>query len=66
MNFIPNTDADRKEMLKTVGVDSLADLYHDVPEKFRFPELNLPRPSPNWRSCKSCRRWRMRTTTSST
>ncbi len=42
MNFIPNTDADRAEMLKVVGVESVADLFHDVPEKFRFPALDLP------------------------
>ncbi len=42
MNYIPNTDADRAEMLAAVGVASLADLFHDVPEKFRFPELDLP------------------------
>lgn len=42
MNFIPNTDADRAEMLEVVGVESVADLFHDVPEKFRFPKLDLP------------------------
>lgn len=42
MNYIPNTDADRAEMLATVGVASVADLFHDVPEKYRFPELKLP------------------------
>ncbi len=42
MNYIPNTDADRAEMLATVGLESVADLFHDVPEKFRFPELTLP------------------------
>lgn len=42
MNFIPNTDADRAEMLKVVGVESVAELFHDVPEKFRFPALDLP------------------------
>ena len=42
MNYIPNTDADRAEMLAVVGVESVADLFHDVPEKFRFPTLDLP------------------------
>jgi glycine dehydrogenase subunit 1 len=42
MDYIPNTDADRAEMLKTVGVGSVAELFHDVPEKHRFPELNMP------------------------
>ena len=29
-------------MLRTIGVEKLSDLFQDVPEKFRFPELNLP------------------------
>jgi glycine dehydrogenase subunit 1 len=29
-------------MLKVVGVESIADLFAGVPEKFRFPELSLP------------------------
>jgi glycine dehydrogenase subunit 1 len=42
MSFIPNTDADRAEMLKEVGVSSVAELFQDVPEKHRFPRLDLP------------------------
>ncbi len=42
MNYIPNTDADRAAMLAAVGVDSVADLFQDVPEKLRFPALDLP------------------------
>lgn len=42
MNYIPNTDADREDLLKVVGVESIADLFADVPEKYRFPELTLP------------------------
>ena len=44
MVYIPNTDVDRREMLATVGVDSVADLFHDVPDAHRFPELRLPPP----------------------
>lgn len=40
--FIPHTDADRKAMLKTIGIQRLEDLFKDVPEKNRFPELDLP------------------------
>ena len=40
--FIPHTDADRAAMLSTVGIGKLEDLFKDVPEKFRFPTLNLP------------------------
>ena len=42
MNYIPNTDADRAAMLATVGVESVAELFRDVPEKYRFPVLDLP------------------------
>jgi len=40
--FHPHTKTDREEMLKTVGVQSLEDLFSAVPKEFRFPELNLP------------------------
>jgi glycine dehydrogenase subunit 1 len=42
MNYIPNTDADRAAMLAVVGAESVADLFRDVPEKLRFPTLDLP------------------------
>ncbi len=40
--FIPHTDVERQEMLKTIGVDSIEQLFADVPKKYRFPKLNLP------------------------
>jgi glycine dehydrogenase subunit 1 len=40
--FIPHTDTDREAMLKVVGVPRLEDLFRDVPEKYRFPALDLP------------------------
>jgi glycine dehydrogenase subunit 1 len=40
--YLPHTDADRQTMLKTIGVESVRDLFHDVPEAYRFPELDLP------------------------
>jgi glycine dehydrogenase subunit 1 len=40
--FIPHTDADRAAMLRTIGIGKLEDLFRDVPEKYRFPALNLP------------------------
>ncbi len=42
--FHPHTDADRKEMLKVIGVKSLDDLFEDVPAKHRFPRLDLREP----------------------
>ncbi|HQJ31963.1 MAG TPA: glycine dehydrogenase, partial [Anaerolineaceae bacterium] len=31
-------------MLKTIGVGKVEDLFNVVPEKYRFPDLNLPEP----------------------
>ena len=39
--YIPNTDADREQMLAAIGVRSFDDLVQDVPAQHRFPELNL-------------------------
>jgi len=44
MPFIPNTDADRAAMLAAIGVERIEDLFHDVPEEVRFPQLALPEP----------------------
>jgi glycine dehydrogenase subunit 1 len=43
-HYISITDADRAEMLAAIGVDSVADLFVDVPEDLRFPHLDLPAP----------------------
>jgi glycine dehydrogenase subunit 1 len=40
--YIPHTDIDRKEMLEAVGIKKMDDLFQQVPEKHRFPKLNLP------------------------
>ena len=40
--FIPHTQDETEAMLKAVGVKKLADLFTDVPEKYRFPKLDLP------------------------
>lgn len=40
--FIPNTDADRAEMLKAIGVKSIGDLFSDVPIETMNCSLNLP------------------------
>lgn len=44
MVYIPHTDEERREMLAAIGVDSIGTLFHDVPEKFRYPTLDLPEP----------------------
>lgn len=35
MDFIPNTDEERKEMLEEIGEKSLDDLFSDIPEEIR-------------------------------
>ena len=42
--FTPHTPQEIEEMLKTIGAESIEDLFAKVPEKHRFPELNLPEP----------------------
>lgn len=42
MPFIPHSEEDRKAMLKAIGVKSVEELFQDVPERVRFPDLNLP------------------------
>lgn len=42
MSFIPHSDEDRKAMLEAIGVKSVEELFQDVPERVRFPDLNLP------------------------
>ena len=43
--YTPNTPEIKKEMLSDIGVDSYKDLFTDIPEKYRFPDLNLPSPT---------------------
>jgi glycine dehydrogenase subunit 1 len=40
--FVPHTETELQEMLQVIGVDRLEDLFTDVPEGYRFPDLNLP------------------------
>jgi glycine dehydrogenase subunit 1 len=44
MSYVPHTERERRDMLAAIGVDRIEDLFADVPEKIRFPELNLPPP----------------------
>ena len=39
--FIPHTDSDRKDMLESIGADSMEALFADVPSEHRFPKLKL-------------------------
>lgn len=42
MSYAPNTDADRAAMLRTVGAESIDDLFVDIPVQHRDPTLDLP------------------------
>ena len=40
--YIPNTDADRRAMLATIGVGSMEELFASLPARFRDPAIQLP------------------------
>ena len=42
--YTPNTDADRLEMLRAIGVESADDLFQDIPAGHRSPALDIPPP----------------------
>jgi glycine dehydrogenase subunit 1 len=44
MPFIANTDDDRRRMLETLGLRDTSELFADVPQDLRFPDLQLPEP----------------------
>ncbi|MGZ4111321.1 MAG: aminomethyl-transferring glycine dehydrogenase subunit GcvPA [Tumebacillaceae bacterium] len=42
-SYIPHTEADRKKMLDSLGINSVEELFSDIPEKARFKrELDIP------------------------
>ena len=43
-HYIPNTPTEQAEMLSTLGVNSVDDLFLDIPEAYRNPPLLLPDP----------------------
>ena len=40
--FFPHTPSEREEMLGTIGVSGIEELFEDVPATHRFPDLRLP------------------------
>lgn len=44
MVYTPNTEAQRDEMLKAIGLKSISDLYVEVPDSVIDPEIKLPAP----------------------
>ncbi len=45
MSYIPHTEADERQMLAAIGVDSIDALFEAVPASHRFPALDLPPPA---------------------
>lgn len=40
--YLPMTESDKQDMLKTIGVQSIEDLFNDIPEEIRFKgNLNI-------------------------
>ncbi|MDA3957412.1 aminomethyl-transferring glycine dehydrogenase subunit GcvPA [Oceanispirochaeta sp.] len=42
MSYIPHTADDRRTMLETLGLSTVKDLFTDIPEAYRYPELKIP------------------------
>ncbi|MDT8380784.1 MAG: aminomethyl-transferring glycine dehydrogenase subunit GcvPA [Brevefilum sp.] len=42
--YTPHTPQEIEEMLRVIGVNTIEDLFLKVPERHRFPELDLPEP----------------------
>ena len=40
--YVPNTDPDRRSMLDAIGVDSVAELFDDIPENYLNSDLDIP------------------------
>ena len=43
-HYIPSTMDEQAEMLAALGIDSIDQLFADIPDEFRNPTLNLPAP----------------------
>lgn len=57
MPFIPNTDEDRKAMLKSIGVEDFEELISNIPKDLRIKgELNLPEPLSEYEALKELRK----------
>jgi glycine dehydrogenase subunit 1 len=53
MSFVPNTEEDRNEMLKKIGVSSFEELINSIPEKIRLNrKLDLPPTLSEWEAVK--------------
>ena len=43
-HYIPNTTGEQAEMLAALGIDTIDQLFADIPAEFRNPALDLPAP----------------------
>ncbi len=44
MRYLPHTETERRSMLETLRLERLEELFTDIPESVRFPDLELPAP----------------------
>ena len=42
MAYIPHTEEERRAMLAAIGFESMDEMYSELPEAVRFPDLTLP------------------------
>lgn len=40
--FIPHTEQELREMLKIIGIERIDELFKDIPEQHRYPNIHLP------------------------
>jgi glycine dehydrogenase subunit 1 len=56
MTFVPHSEADRREMMRRVGVSDISELFRDVPSGLlRQGLLALPRPLSEWEAVRRLR-----------
>ena len=44
--YMPNTPSQRRNMLDSIGIKSIEELFNDIPEAHRNPTLKIPPPMP--------------------
>ena len=44
MSYVPHTDAEREAMLARIGVETVDDLFGDIPSQHLYPDIALPEP----------------------
>ncbi len=45
MDYVPHSADDQRKMMETIGINSIEELFSDIPERFRLKDpLNLPEP----------------------